>query len=253
MPVPSPEKFHTARVTFRRDIAPDLWILRLDPGGEFHFVPGQYATLGAATPSGFVERPYTIASSPYEREIEFFMEFVPEGELTRPLHQAQPGTTLSLRKVPKGRFTLDLASGRRHHLLLATVTGVAPYVSYIRTLCADWEAKRFPEGMRVYLIHGASRSWEFGYREELEGIAANVPWFEYIPTVSRLAEDPSWTGEVGRVEDILRKYKDAWELSPVDTTAYLCGHPHMIENGARILGRAGFPKECLKQEAYWVE
>jgi ferredoxin/flavodoxin---NADP+ reductase len=250
---PSPEKVYSARVTYRRDIAPDLWILRLDPGGEFRFVPGQYATIGTDTPNGFVERPYSIVSSPHERELEFFMESVADGELTQPLHEAQAGTALSLRKTAKGRFTLDLASGHRDHLLLCTVTGVAPYVSYVRALHADWKENRFPDDVRVYLIQGASRSWEFGYREELEGIAANVPWFTYLPTVSRFAEDPSWKGETGRVDDIIRKYTDLWGLSPADTTGYLCGHPSMVENGTRILERAGFPPKSLKQEAYWVE
>jgi ferredoxin/flavodoxin---NADP+ reductase len=249
----SPEKFYSARVTYRRDIAPDLWILRLDPGGEFRFNPGQYATIGASTSEGFAERPYSIASSRYDREIELFIEFVADGELTKPLHEAQAGTALSLRKVPKGRFTLDLPSGHRNHLLLSTVTGVAPYMSYVRTLYADWKANRFPEDIHLYLIQGASRSWEFGYREELEGIAANVPWLTYVPTVSRFVEDTSWKGERGRVDDVIRKYADEWGLSPADTTAYLCGHPNMVENGARILERAGFPKESLKQEAYWVE
>jgi ferredoxin/flavodoxin---NADP+ reductase len=253
MALPSPEKFYAARVTYRRDIAPDLWILRLDPGGEFKFAPGQYATIGVATPDGFVERPYTIASSAYEREIELFVEFVPEGELTKPLHEAQAGAALSLRKTPRGRFTLDRASGRRNHLLLCTVTGVAPYMSYVRTLYADWKANRFPENVHLYLLQGASRSWEFGYREELEGIAVNVPWLTYVPTVSRFAEDPSWKGERGRVDDVIRKYADNWGLSPADTTVYLCGHPMMVENGARILERDGFPKQSIKQEAYWVE
>lgn len=251
--IPSPEKFYTARVTYRRDVAPDLWILRVDPGGEFKFVPGQYATLRAETPGGFVERPYSMVSSPYERELEFFIEFVPDGELTVPLHGAQPGTALGLRKMAKGRFTLDLAGGHHNHLLLCTVTGVAPYVSYVRTLYADWKENRFSGGIHVYLIQGASRSWEFGYREELEGIAANVPWFTYVPTVSRFVEDRSWGGETGRVDDIIRKHADGWRLSPADTTAYLCGHPSMVENGTRILERAGFPGKSLKQEAYWAE
>lgn len=253
MAVVSPEKFYTARVTHRHDVAPDLWILRLDPGGEFHFTPGQYATIGATLPEGLVERPYSIASSPYEKEIEFFIEFVSDGELSKPLHQAQPGATVSLRKTAKGRLTLDRASGRSNHLLLCTVTGVAPFVSYVRTLHADWKANRFPQGIRVYLIQGASRSWEFGYREELEEIAASADWFKYVPTVSRFVEDPSWKGEMGRVDDIIRKYLDGWGLAHSDTIAYLCGHPSMIENGTRILCRAGFPAGSLKKEAYWVE
>lgn len=251
--IPSPDKFYSARVTYRRDFAPGYWIFRVDPGGEFKFVSGQYATIGAEGPDGFVERPYSIVSSPYERELEFFIEAVADGEMTPLLRDAQAGKALSLRKTAKGRFTLDLASGHHHHLLLCTVTGIAPYVSHVRTLYTDWKENRFPHGLRVYVIQGASRSWEFGYREELEAIAANVPWLAYVPTVSRFVEDPSWSGETGRVDDIIRKYTDAWDLPRMDTTAYLCGHPSMVEVGTKILERAGFPAKSLKQEVYWVE
>jgi ferredoxin/flavodoxin---NADP+ reductase len=250
--VVSPEKFYTARVAFRRRIAPDLWILRLDPGGEFQFVPGQYATVGVRVADKLVERAYSIASSPHEAQIEFFLELVPEGRLTPVLYALELGAELSLRKTAKGRFTLDLASGRQNHLLLCTVTGVAPYVSYVRTLCADGAAGRLHPAMHLYLIQGASRSWEFGYREELRGIASQVPWLTYVPTVSRAGEDPSWAGERGRVDDIVRKYTDTWGLSATDTTAYLCGHPNMVANGTRILERIGFTKESIRQEVYWV-
>ncbi|HUJ32257.1 MAG TPA: FAD-binding oxidoreductase [Candidatus Acidoferrum sp.] len=248
----SPDKFYTARVSYRRDVAPDLWVLRLAPGGEYNFVAGQYATLGVPLSGDFIERPYTIVSSPYENEIELFLERVPHGELTPSLYSLQVGGEVSLLKIAKGRFTLDLKSGHPNHLLLCTVTGVAPFVSYIRTLYADWKQNRFPAEIRLHLIQGASRSREFGYREELESIAADVPWFTYVPTVSRPWEDAAWRGEKGRVDDIIRKYADQWKLTAAGTTAYLCGHPRMVTNGMEILERAGFAKASIRKEAYWA-
>ena len=245
-------RFCQARITYRRDVAPDLWIFRLDPGGEFPFVAGQYATLGVSASGSRIERPYSIASSPREAELEFFVELVRDGGLSPHLHELQSGAELKLRKTAKGLFTLDGKSGHRNHLLICTVTGVAPYVSYIRTLYADWKENRFPTGMRFVLIQGASRSWEFGYREELEPIAADVPWLTYVPTISRPWEDTSWKGETGRVEDVMRKYMDLWRLTEADTTAYFCGHPLMIEHGIGILERTGFTKASIKHEAYWV-
>jgi len=76
------EKFFHAQVTRRVDFAPDLWMFRIRSGGEFKFVPGQYATLGVERDEKRVERPYSIASSPAEDELEFFFELVPEGALT---------------------------------------------------------------------------------------------------------------------------------------------------------------------------
>ena len=245
------EKFYRARIVQRKDIAQDLWSIRVQPEGPLQFLPGQYATLGVLAPNKHIERPYSIVSSPYESELEFFFELVPRGELTPALHKLQIGDELTIRKVAKGRFTLD-RQVRRNHLLLCTVTGVAPFVSYVRTLAADARQNKFPEGHRLFLLEGASRSWEFGYLEELKRTAGEVPWLTYVPTVSRPWEDRSWTAEVGRVDDLIRKYTHLWQLTPETTSAYLCGHPKMIENGSGILARAGWSKEHIKEEIYFV-
>lgn len=70
--------------------------------------------------------------------------------------------------------------------------------------------------------------------------------------MSRPGEDLEWKGETGRVEDILRKYLDAFGMEPAETTAYLCGHPQMVENAKGILRRRGFSKEFVREEVYWL-
>jgi ferredoxin/flavodoxin---NADP+ reductase len=157
-----------------------------------------------------------------------------------------------LRKVAKGRFTLDTTSDRTNHLLLATVTGVAPFVSFVRSLYREWKDAKFQGEHKLFLLDGASRSWELGYREELERVAAEVPWLTYVPTVSRPWEDKSWKGETGRVDDLVRKYTDFWGLTPANARAYLCGHPSMIENPKGILKRRGWEKDAVKEEAFFI-
>ena len=246
------DKFFHARVTQRKDFASDLWMIRVQANGEFKFAPGQYATLGVQGTEKRFERPYSIASSPYESEIEFFFELVPQGELTPHLYRLQVGDEMLMRKAPKGRFTLDTKGERKNHLLVSTVTGVAPFVSYVRTLYKDWKEGTFPGDHKLFLLNGASRSWEFGYLDELRKFAAEVPWLTYIPTVSRPWDDPRWTGEIGRVDDLIRKYSDMWGLNGANSVGYLCGHPEMIERGKGILQRIGFVKEFLKEEIYWI-
>jgi ferredoxin/flavodoxin---NADP+ reductase len=250
---PTDEKFYRAHITRRVDFAPDLWMIRVRSGGEFTFIPGQYATLGIEHDDKRTERPYSIVSSPAEEEIEFFFELVPEGALTPLLYKLQPGDELLMRKVPKGRFSLDTESGRKNHLLISTVTGVAPFVSYVRTLSKDWKENRFDGSHKLFLLNGASRPWEFGYKDELMAFAKELPWFKYVPTVSRPWDHADWPGETGRADDILRKYADQWELDASNTTAYLCGHPEMIEHSKAILKRRGFvDKKAIKEEVYWV-
>jgi hypothetical protein len=67
------------------------------------------------------------------------------GDLTPHLYKLQKDDTLLCRKIAKDRFTLDVKSGRMQHLLM-------------------------PGNHKPYCLLGASRSWEFGYREELERI-----------------------------------------------------------------------------------
>jgi ferredoxin--NADP+ reductase len=246
------DKFLQARIINRTEIAQGLWSVHVDTGGAFHFVAGQYATLGVPTPERLIERAYSIVSSPYEPNLEFFFELVPGGELTPLLHRLNPGDSISVRRASKGRMTLDVSSGRRQHLLLCTVTGIAPFVSYARTLLEDWKAGRFKGEHQLFLIQGASHSRELGYREEMERIARDVPWLTYVPTVSRRWDDPDWRGETGRVEDVLRKYTDQWSLSGQATTAYLCGHPEMIDHGKAILHRHGWEKDALREEVYFA-
>src|SRR5262245_57263046 len=161
MPTPVADKFFQGRITHREDFSSDLWMIRVDPGGDFKFAAGQYATLGVEAPQGLVERAYSIVSAPYERELEFFFELVPQGELTPLLYKLYPGDTLSVRKVAKGRFTLDTTSGRKHHFLLCTVTGVAPFVSFVRTLIHDTKEGHFNGEHSLYAVQGASISREF--------------------------------------------------------------------------------------------
>jgi ferredoxin--NADP+ reductase len=248
----SPDKFQVATVVSRQDYAADLWSIRVLPEARLEFKPGQYATLGLEdSVHRLHEKPYSIVSSPAEEEIEFFFELVPQGELTPVLHALKKGDTLMMRRQAKGLFTLDEKTGHMQHFMVSTVTGVAPYVSMARTLAAQIKAGR-PTDLRFVMLQSASRSWELAYNEEMSSLARTGNWLHYIPTISRPWEDPAWKGEVGRAEDVLRKYLDQFGLDPSNTTFYGCGHPTMIENSKGILKRRGFTKESMREEVYWV-
>ncbi len=234
-------------VVSRRDLGAGLWIVRVRTDEPVSFLAGQYVTVGLPGPERVVERPYSVVSAPGEPELEFFLELVPGGELTPQLYSVPVGGGVLVRRAAKGRLLLDRASGRPRHFMVATVTGVAPFVSIVRDLVRTDSAS-----CQVTVLHSASVSEELGYREELASLAERLDWFRYIPTISRPWLDPAWRGEVGRAEDVARKHMDALGLTPRDTTAYVCGNPRMIENMKGLLRRAGFPKEAVKEEFFWV-
>ena len=162
-----------------------------------------------ALPDGerMIERPYSVASSPRERELEFFVELVHEGKLTPQLYDVPVGGAVLLRRAAKGRFLFDFESGHAKHFMVATETGVAPFLSMLREFVAKQAEGRVR--YKIALLQAASTVVGFGYFGELTAYAQTNPWFQYIPTISRPWCEPGWSGEVGRADDILRKHLDA--------------------------------------------
>jgi ferredoxin/flavodoxin---NADP+ reductase len=201
--------------------------------------------MGLPVAGRMIERPYSICSAPGDRELEFFIELVEAGALTPRLFQMRPGEEVYLRRYAKGRFLLDSAT--RVHLMVATVTGVAPFVSILRDL-----VRRDESSDHVLLLHSASTPVELGFLEELTALARTHDWFEYVPTVSRPWLAANWGGERGRAEDVVRKYADRAGMLPGAATVYCCGNPQMIRNVKGAMERAGFPLKSIREETYWV-
>jgi len=237
-----------AELIERTDISANLAILRFRMAEQPSFTAGQFATIALAIDGEVVERPYSIVSSPHEPFLEFFIELVPGGSITPKLWELKLGSTALVRPRIVGQLTLD--TGVTHHLMLATVTGVAPFVSILRTQQVDRE-RRAATNHRFLVIQGASQSADFGpYRRELEELS-HRGWLTYIPTVSRPWGEPGWKGETGRIEDVLRKHADQLGFDHTNSIAYACGHPQMVANVKAILARARFRKDQIKEEKYF--
>lgn len=248
-------RYTTLTLVDRANFSDDLAVFTMEADEPVGFEPGQYATLGILEDGQNrpLLRPYSIASPPHSSELEFFVERVDEGKLTPKLWDLDLGTEVWMRKKIVGRFVLD--TSRRYHVMAATVTGVAPYASIAFHQQRRLESGDLDEPHHLLVVHGASRSWELGfYVDRFEALAAEVDWLHYVPTVSRPWEDPDWTGECGRVEDVLRKYMDAASGFSADSAAtYACGHPQMIDKAEGIFERAGVPEEAIHEEKYFVE
>ena len=246
------DKYMPAVITRRIDHAEDLFTIWVRPEEGLTFKPGQYVAFGVEDhTSKVLERAFSIVSSPVEDQLEFYIERVKGGALSPRLYDLGVGDSVHMRRKAKGVFALDTVSGHPKHYLICTVTGVAPYVSMIRTLLKE-EAAGKSFGGQLVLIQGAATSDEFAYAREIEDAAGKVSWLTYIPTISRPWEDPSWPGERGRVDDLVRKYSDQLGLGPDETTGYLCGNPGMIVNARGILKRRGFNEKAIKEETYWA-
>lgn len=247
-----PKGYLSATITVRRDFAEDLATFHLRPDERLEFEPGQYATLALEIGGKLVKRAYSIASAPHEDGLEFYVECVHDGVLTPCLWDLQPGATILIRRKIVGHFTLD--TSRTQHVMAATVTGLAPFLSMVRSQQHAIETGAHTGPVHHFLIlHGASISEELGpYRAECDALAAALEWFDYVPTISRPWKEPGWTGETGRVEEILRKWMDRAGFDGPQTAGYSCGNPQMIENAKGILARARLAEEAIHEEKYFT-
>jgi len=238
----------SAELIEREDISANLAIFRFRVSEQLSFIAGQFATIGIVVDGEPLERPYSIVSSPHEPVLEFFIELVPEGSFTPKLWELKPGSAILVRRRIVGQLVLDTAVTR--HLMLATVTGVAPFVSILRTQKIERD-RGVLSNHQFVVIHGASQSADFAsYRSELEALS-RAGWLTYIPTVSRPWAEPHWKGETGRIDDIVRKYADRLGFDQSNSIAYACGHPQMVANVKAILERDRFSRNQIKEEKYF--
>ena len=235
--------FPTATLVGRRDVTADLMVINLEVSEKFDFKPGQYCTLGLGT----IERAYSIASAPYEKHIEIFVELVPDGALTPKMWAMELGDKMSVRPRAKGVFVQD--KKRHHHFMLSTVTGVAPSVSMVRQYL--YEGK--DDGHVFYIMYGASYVDELTYDSEFIKFTEDHPDIvKFVPTISRPKEirNSSWTGVSGRVNTIAEEFLTKFSLPKDDTRVYACGHPGMIEDMKDKLPTQGW---SFIEERFWKE
>ncbi len=242
--VQSGVKKTVSKVVRRVDLTDDLFKLWITKPPEFKFKPGQYCTIGHQN----IERPYSIVSAPSEEDMELLIEVVPppDGVLTPLLEDVGVGNELSLRPRAKGIFRFK--DSAPNHLLVATVTGIAPYISFLRHLKSTDEINKYG----IDLLYGASYRDELGYHEEMEKLAEKCRRLSYTPTLSRedALRSGDWSGARGRVHTLIEEHIAKRGLTPADTVIYACGNPGMIDFVRDFSGRGGWNFE---EEQFWKE
>jgi len=206
---------------------------------------------------GYVFRAYSVASSPYDEFIEFFSVVIPEGEFTSKVNHIQVGDSLLLNTMPFGYLTLA-----RYQLplpndlwLLATGTGLAPFLSILKTIDV-WQ-----QYQRIILVYSARTSQELAYQEEIGSIKSiygdNGAAFVFLPIVTREAD---YAGEKARVPNLIVSGKltqlVGQKLDKERSHVMLCGNPQMVEDTKEALKSIGLTMNRrgegnIAVENYW--
>jgi ferredoxin-NADP reductase len=206
---------------------------------RFDFKPGQFVTLDLP----IHEKPnkrwrsYSIASWPNGTNIFELVIVLLEGGLgtTYLFNEVKVGTEIPFRGA-QGVFTLP-DTIEKDLFLICTGTGIAPFRSMVQNIQLHAIAHK-----NIYLIFGCRTKGDLLYYQELKQLAAAMPGFQYLPTLSR----EEWQEHTGYVHSIY----EALCTNKPDANFFLCGWKNMIDEAKQRIVALGYDKKAIHQELY---
>lgn len=244
-------------------VSPIMKIVKVKPDGWHlpEFLAGQFVALGlppqvercadatkeheSPKPDKLIKRAYSIASSSNEDSVEFYITLVHSGQLTPRIFSLNIGDRVWMGRKAVGMFTLDEIDEDKNVVLVATGTGVAPYMSMLRSNALKRKGN-------IMVIHGASNSWDLGYSSELKLLANMFDNFSYYPTITEThLEPPGWQGDTRFIQDIWKsgEVNKKWGFKPLpdNTDVFLCGNPRMVDSMKELLYEDDFRDHKKKE------
>lgn len=255
----SADKFTRQTLLEVNPLTPSLFTLRTTRDRGFRFRAGQFTKLGVTKADGStVWRAYSVVSSPYDEFLEFFSIVVPGGEFTSELSRLKVGDTLMVERQAYGYLTLDRFIDGRDLWLLATGTGVAPFLSILQ----DFEV--WEKFERIVLVYSAREARELAYQDliadlgQREYLAEHAHKLTYVPIVTREQVPGALNGRITTlIENGELERAAGVELSPEHSRVMLCGNPQMIDDTRKLLKERNLQLSLTRRpgqvavENYW--
>lgn len=244
-------KWTRGTVKHKKVWADGLFTLEIEAPEVAEFEPGQFLQLGFDQEDGHLHRPYSVAS-PHGEVLDFFIVLVEDGRLTPHLWKMDVGDTLDISAKAAGSFTLKHCPDAKNLWLIATGTGLAPYIAMLRKSEA-WE--RYEQ---ICVVHGVRHGSDLAYQDELAAHKTKYgDQFEYVPVVSREEIAGALKGRITHcLEDGGLESAARMDFSE-ESCVMMCGNPDMLNETERLLGERGLKKHRRKEpgqiviERYW--
>jgi ferredoxin--NADP+ reductase len=211
------------------------------------FVAGQFIRVGMDLDGERVGRPYSLVNPPHQAEHEIFFNIVPDGPLSGELAALEAGDSLWLTDAANGFLTLDEVPAHTRDLwLLATGTGVGPFLSMLQT-AEPWH--RFDH---VILGYGVRKLGNLAYRDLIGQLEQDHPEkFRFVPFVTgESAADAFGCRIPETLVDGRLERRVGVSLDPDRSHVMLCGHSGMIVDTMQILEQRGMRRHRRREPGH---
>lgn len=236
------------RVIENRHWTDALFSLRVE-APALRFEAGQFVRIALEES---LARPFSFVNPPQDPVLEFYGIVVPEGPLSPRLAKLRAGDRLLVASNPAGFLVLSEVPDAETLWLVSTGTGIAPFLSILRTP-APWQRFR-----HVVLVHAVRHARELVYRELVDEIrAAHPAVFKYVTFVSREHAAGALDGRIPKAIDDGRLEAAAGVALNQASHVMLCGNPQMLKDAAAALGARGLRKHRRRApghitvESFW--
>ncbi len=210
------------------------------------FKAGQFLRVALELDGELVGRPYSFVNSPDERPHEIYFNIVEQGQLSPRLAALEPGDPLWVNPVANGFLTLDEVPEARHLWLLATGTGIGPFLSMLKT---DEPWRRFD---KIVLTHSVREARGLTYQDTINRQREHHgDRLSYIPLVSREYVTHTLHGRIPL--NILNgdlEQQAGIRLSAADSHVMLCGNSGMIEQTVELLAERGMKRHRRREHGH---
>ena len=239
-------KWLEGRVIENRHWTEALFSLRVE-APRLAFEAGQFVRIAL---DERVARPFSFVNPPEDAVLEFYGIVVPQGPLSPRLAELKAGDRLLIATNPAGFLVLSEVPDAQSLWLVSTGTGIAPFLSILRT-GAPWLRFR-----NVVLVHAVRHARELVYQEMIRKISKEHA-LRYITFVSREAAPGSLAGRIpaavrdGRLEAAAGLNLDH------HSHVMLCGNPDMLKDATAALAERGLRKHRrrapghISVESFW--
>ena len=233
------------RVTHNHQWSERLFSLMFDAPLDT-FIPGQFVRVALDIDGEEVSRPYSLVNTPDEPELEIHFNIVPGGPLTPRLAKMQPGDEIKVAPRSFGFLTLDEIPDCRHLWMLATGTGIGPFLSILKGEQA-WQ--RFEKIVLGYSVRTAG---ELSYLELINRICDNYQHrLSFVPFVTR---EPVPDSINSRITDAIRdnsfEQLTGISLNSEDSHVMMCGNSAMITEVSGLLEERGMRKHLRRKPGH---
>lgn len=245
------EKWIEARVVENRHWTEALFSLRVDDA-KLSFRAGQFVRIALDVAGERVARPFSFVNPPGDPVLEFYGVVVPQGPLSPRLAKLAAGDVLYVATNPAGFLVVSELPDAETLWLVSTGTGIAPFLSILRT-AEPWQ--RFKN---VVLVHAVRHAKELVYRQLIQQIGAERQAFRYVTFVSREAAPGSLAGRIpAAIRDGRLEAAAGVPLAAERARVMLCGNPEMLTDVTAALAERGLRKHRRRApgqiavESFW--